>query len=396
MRFIKSLILTVLLLFLGISIYKIDIEEFIVSDTRGVYINSNISKLDYSELRDIFEIEDSKWKDIERYKKLVKTIGVISFDTIDKKLDGEVLVVDLGIAYLYGAKDYYEKNGEYYILKEECRDQDLKIINYMKKYRGYILTGESPNKIEKVIDGIGTKNQLIGEKIKKTSVKYGTFVQDLRANEVISAQGVEVIAIELDYSDGFYNAKTNIYGQGKIFDIIEKQPISKKLGEYIENDRIYISGEDMGGFLFTLISNLKIKEVDAIINLSSLLGLDIGNILDDVDSEVVVDLRTKEIVVPLKETKKAEKLLKFFGGSLKVGRTPIELDGNLLKSRGISKNSKNVELDREVFIYGKVSEDILGYDGNELVEIEGRVLPKSIEILSSIPRETLVKIIKKQ
>ncbi len=236
MKVIKGLIVLILtvvaVFFLSFNfIYRVDSSNFFKDGIKQVYVNRGINKHDYTFIERVMEENgrEELWKDIDLGRKALKDVYIFSFDMIDNTFSEEVMVVDTGIAYL-GIKpkltDYFERRGDFYVLKEERKPRELAGADvYLKTYRGYFVAALSTDVIDRFLEAPKAKEGRLQELDKKSKVgSFGKVLMDLKGDLLFDAMEVDGGVAGVDLKGERLTVSNELFGEGEFMDSLKEQP----------------------------------------------------------------------------------------------------------------------------------------------------------------------------
>ncbi len=400
-----SLLAVILIVMAGYKyIYHIPGKNFMVMDARAVYVNENFSKKDMKPLEELLVKlgEDGRIEDLKREKKYIKNIYIIYFGNLELLDEHQVGVVDPGFLYPVLKSHlgrYFEKSGEYYLLKDKYRDKysSGKEV-FLKGYRGYFVFSDSKEKIEHVLSGIGKKNEniLALEKRVESNI-FGKIVLDASDTKAQFA-GIEGSVFTGNYEGGKVSFNNMIAGEGGIIDLFSEQPKERKLEKYLDKNRIYISAADFGKAAKIFKNNMPGEQKILFDLWESFAGGSIEEFLGDIDGEIVGDIVKKQWIIPLRDTKRFKKFFKIFGkdGRVNMGSINLMLEGNtIFEGNGkISKGAGGRIADNQ-FLYGELTLDILDrkFSKESKVLIKGTAEVDHLNLNMELNEETLDEIL---
>ena len=368
MKVIKGLIILILtavvVFFLSFNfIYRIDGSAFFKEGIKQVYVNRGINKHDYTLIgKGMAESgREDLWKDVDLGRKALKDVYLFSFDMIDNTLDSEVMVVDTGMAYL-GLKpkltDYFDRRDDFYVLKDERKPRELMGADvYLKTYRGYFVAALSPDLIDRFLEAPKAK----GGKLKEMDGRskegsFGKVLMDLEGDLFFDAIGVDGGVTGIDLKRDKITISNELFGRGEFIDSLKKQPEERRYKEFAGENRIYISGSNIGGTLSAALKNMNPRELDPLNMIFGMLGVTIEDVFDQIDEEVVMDVETNSWIIPLKDTRTMRKIFGFFGQKDRMlyGDSELVLDGKVLRAGEMKETGEEVSMEKNTFIYGDI------------------------------------------
>ncbi|MDP0493406.1 MAG: hypothetical protein Q7K48_03835 [Fusobacterium sp. JB021] len=316
---IISLLVTLLVIIIGFEFYyKDSIESFITDKSTIIYCNKNINKKSLSKLEDIFEIN------IENENEIIKNIKDLCFvsqSKIYEKNKNGVLIIDLGKYYpiaILEINDYFNegKNG-YYVLKDENRKYIEKFINhrdevYLKNYKGLFIIGKDENEIEKAIKSSSKNNNKLKRIIEeKLDNKLGTLIINQGRERYL---GMDMLVFSGNLKDeNTIKLDGEIYGEQSFLKLLKPQPKKRKLLNYLENDKVYLSAKNidkLDTFIFRMLSirlsNFTIAEL--VQEFFILEGKDLFSMLN---GEVIIDTKNGNYLFGLKTLESSKEISLF-------------------------------------------------------------------------------------
>uniref|UniRef100_UPI0035653483 hypothetical protein n=1 Tax=Ilyobacter sp. TaxID=3100343 RepID=UPI0035653483 len=324
MKRVKILLLSmlafVLVLLAGYKyIYHIPGKKFLVKDTRAVYVNENFNRKKIKPLQELLVKigKEDQIEELKKEKKYIKNIYILYFGSIELLDEHKVGVLDPGLMYpLFKSRlgKYFDKSGDYYLLKEKYRDKysSGKEV-FLKGYRGYFLISDSKEDLEGVLSGIGETNEnILALKKRGKSNIFGKILLDASGTKG-ELWGVKGSVLTGNYESGKVYADNKIVGEGGVIDLFKNQPQERKMEKYLGENRVYISSGDFGKAAKIFTASIP-KEQRVLFDLwESFSGGSIEAFLGDIDGEIVGDIENNQWIIPLKDTKRFEKLFRIFG-----------------------------------------------------------------------------------
>ena len=394
MKIIKGLIFLILtvvvVFFLSFNfIYRVDSSNFFVEGVKQVYVNRGINKHDYTFIEKALAENgrEDLWKDIDLGRKALKDVYLFSFDMIDSTFTDEVLVVDTGMAYL-GIKpkltDYFDKRGEFYILKDERKPRELMGADvYLKPYRGYFIAALSTETINRFLEAPKAKEDRLKDMDSRSKEgSFGKVLMDLKGDLFFDALGVDGGVTGIDLKKDKLTISNELFGRGEFIDSLKEQPKERRYQEFAGENRVYISGSNIGGTLAVALKNMNPRELDALNMVFGMLGITIEDIFNQIDGEVVVDVKTNSWLIPLKDTRTVKKIFGFFGqkDGMIYGDSELVLDGKVLKTGDMEETGDKVSMEKSTFIYGDIPMSIVdrSFGEESRGRLTGRVNDKGI------------------
>ncbi|WP_321329303.1 hypothetical protein [uncultured Ilyobacter sp.] len=405
MRRLKILLLSLLACLLVLVagykyIYHIPGKNFLVKNTRAVYVNENFNRKSIKPLEELLlKIgEESHIEDLKKEKKYIKNIYILYFGSIQLLDEHRVGVLDPGLMYpIFKSRlgKYFEKSKDYYILKEKYREKysSGKEV-FLKGYRGYFLVSDSKEDLEGVLSGVGESNEnILALKKRDKANIFGKLLLDLTGTkgELLGLKGSVVTA---NYDSQKFYMDNKLVGEGGIVELFKAQPEERKMEKYLGKNRIYISSNDFSKAAKILAANIP-KEQKVILDiLESFSGGSIEDFLGDIDGEIVGDIEKNRWIIPLKETKRFEKLFMILGKSkrLKIGNISLMMEGkNIYQGREKLSPGTGGTLSKKEFFQGEISLDLLDrkFSEKSKISIKGRAEGDYLNLHTELSEETL-------
>jgi len=396
-----SLVACLLILVAGYKyIYHIPGKNFLVKNTRAVYVNENFNRKSIKPLEELLlKIgEESHIEDLKKEKKYIKNIYILYFGSIQFLDEHRVGVLDPGLMYpIFKSRlgKYFEKSKDYYILKEKYREKysSGKEV-FLKGYRGYFLVSDSKEDLEGVLSGVGESNEnILALKKRDKANIFGKLLLDLTGTkgELLGLKGSVVTA---NYDSQKFYMDNKLVGEGGIVELFKAQPEERKMEKYLGKNRIYISSNDFGKAAKILAANIP-KEQKVILDIwESFSGGSIEDFLGDIDGEIVGDIEKKQWIIPLRETKRFEKLFMILGKSkrLKIGNISLMMEGkNIYQGREKLSPGTGGTLSKKEFFQGEISLDLLDrkFSEKSKISIKGRAEGDYLNLHTELSEETL-------
>ncbi len=394
MKVIKGLIVLILtvvaVFFLSFNfIYRVDSSNFFKDGIKQVYVNRGINKHDYTFIERVMEENgrEELWKDIDLGRKALKDVYIFSFDMIDNTFSEEVMVVDTGIAYL-GIKpkltDYFERRGDFYVLKEERKPRELAGADvYLKTYRGYFVAALSTDVIDRFLEAPKAKEGRLQELDKKSKVgSFGKVLMDLKGDLLFDAMEVDGGVAGVDLKGERLTVSNELFGRGEFMDSLKEQPEERRYEKFAGKDRLYISGNNIGGTLAIALKNMNSNELNAFNMVFGMLGVTLEDIFNQIDGEIVVDVKSNSWMIPLKDTRTIRKIFGFFGQKDRMlyGNSEVVLDGKVLRAGSMDETGNGVKVEKDTFIYGDLPMNLVdrAFGEDSRGKLTGRVSDRGI------------------
>ncbi|WP_319203741.1 hypothetical protein [uncultured Ilyobacter sp.] len=396
-----SLVACLLILVAGYKyIYHIPGKNFLVKNTRAVYVNENFNRKSIKPLEELLlKIgEESHIEDLKKEKKYIKNIYILYFGSIQLLDEHRVGVLDPGLMYpIFKSRlgKYFEKSKDYYILKEKYREKysSGKEV-FLKGYRGYFLVSDSKEDLEGVLSGVGESNEnILALKKRDKANIFGKLLLDLTGTkgELLGLKGSVVTA---NYDSQKFYMDNKLVGEGGIVELFKAQPEERKMEKYLGKNRIYISSNDFGKAAKILAANIP-KEQKVILDIwESFSGGSIEDFLGDIDGEIVGDIEKNRWIIPLRETKRFEKLFMILGKSkrLNIGNISLMMEGkNIYQGREKLSPGTGGTLSKKEFFQGEISLDLLDrkFSEKSKISIKGRAEGDYLNLHTELSEETL-------
>ena len=402
-----SLLTCILILLAGYKyIYHIPGKNFLVKNTRAVYVNENFNRKSIKPLEELLVKigEESQIEDLKKEKKYIKNIYILYFGRMELLNEHRVGVLDPGLFYpLFKSRlgKYFEKSGDYYILKEKYREKysSGKEV-FLKGYRGYFLVSDSKSDFEGVLSNIGETNEnLIALKKRNKDNIFGKLLVDFSGTRG-ELWGLNGSVLTGNYESEKLSMDNKLVGEGDIIELFKNQPEERKMEKYLGENRIYISSSDFGKAAEIFTASIP-KEQKVIFDIwESFSGASVEEFLGDIDGEIVGDIEKNQWIIPLKETKRFEKLFMILGKSkrLNIGNISLMIQGNNIYL-GKEKLSPGIggTLSKDQFFQGDISLDLLdrSFSEKSKISIKGRAENDYLNLHTELGEETLDDILSK-
>ncbi|WP_320047363.1 hypothetical protein [uncultured Ilyobacter sp.] len=402
-----SLLTCVLILLAGYKyIYHIPGKNFLVKNTRAVYVNENFNRKSIKPLEKLLVKigEESQIEDLKKEKKYIKNIYILYFGSIKLLDEHRVGVLDPGLMYpLFKSRlgKYFEKSGDYYLLKEKYREKyssGKKV--FLKGYRGHFLVSDSKEDLEGVLSGVGESNEnILALKKRGKSNIFGKLLLDFSGTRG-ELWGLKGSVLTGNYESQKVYIDNNLVGEGGIIELFKAQPEERKMEKYIGENRLYISSKDFGKAAKIFAANIP-KEQKVIFDIwESFSGGSIEDFLGDIDGEIVGDIENNQWIIPLKETKRFEKLFRILGKNkrLNIGNISLMIEGkNIYQGREKLSPGTGGSLSKEQFFQADISLDLLDrkFSEKSKISIKGRAESDYLNLHTELSEETLDDILSK-
>jgi len=363
----------------GFKVYRGDNQRFIVKEADAIVYTNNFTN---SKLSTISEFKEaSSGEPITTTQKmlikLAKEIKILKYN--DTKTVG---VIDGGFSYFLVKykylSEYYdlESNG-IYRLKEEHRQEveklskDLEerlskidknditrlkgIVNqkheYLKSHRGFFITGASPEVIDEYL-ALTEKQEKNEDLLRHYDKTENSFLSGILLNKEEKLKPLNAVVYKLipDQEDLVIDFK--FYGNFNFIENLKRDKDQEnKLLKYVNKNVAYLRVNNVTEVLRGL---LKLADNDD--SFAQILNLPTGNILRDLDGEVVYDLNRKDGIFLLKSDKTAKFIFSLLGGSEKtidLGKDyKLKLkDEYLVLNKELQENPKPMRIKDNEFLY---------------------------------------------
>lgn len=389
-KIIVLIITAVIVFFLGFNfIYKEKTGNFFKEGVQQVYVNKGVKSHDYDYIKKLM-VENGRedlWKKIDLGRKTLKDVYLFSFDTFDENLVNEVMVVDAGMYYL-GARwkltDYFNKVEDYYILREDKKPKELQGMDiYLKPNRGYFVLATSREVLDFFLKSDKTSNTALLNMNKNIkSENLGSVLTLLGEDEVFTGLGINGVITNLSIKNEKLKLSNEIFGEGKLRESLLDQPRERKYSELAGENRIYISGNNIGNTIALILESMNSKELANFNMVFGMLGVKVEDVFNQIDGEIITDVETGNFIIPLRETKVIRNIFGFFGQKDKMiyGDKEIILDENVLRIGTIEKPETPVKIVDDSFFYADLPMQMYdkAFDGEARGETRGSVTKNGI------------------
>lgn len=392
-------------------VYKASPRDFITKETRIIYANEGINTKNFTPLLSLLDDEKEKEELISEMANLkyISKFYIFSdkefYNVGEKSITG---VVDTGYWYfliLKNVNKYFDLKDNVYILKKEYREKYLKNTNsdlYMKNYKGLFILSFGEKNLKDFIakDGKYLYNKEIEDTldIKRDSL-LGTVIYN---NSGTAFYGVNLLINSGTVENGKVISDTKIVLDEKESEILKNTKENRELIKYLGKNDIYISVDDFSKLDKIIFNPMVIgANVDskAVLNLwKNLLGIDIEEILKEIDGEVIYKIENNSFMVKIKdeapEIRRVLAMVTDKNSSLNTGFKIEEKDGIIkIGEDKFEENIKPYSLDIDTFIYGDLdSVNVVGFDG---IEAKIHSEKNKIDMKMIIPVEVFKEIMKK-
>lgn len=404
-----AVVVLILGIFLGYKVvYKASPRDFITKDTRIIYANEGINTKNFTPLLSLIEDEEEK-KELSSEMENLKYISkfyIFSdkefYDISEKTFTG---VVDTGYWYFLILKNlgkYFELKDDIYVLKNEYKEKYLGNVQgdlYLKNYKGLFIFSFGEKNLKDFIakDGKYLYNKEIEDAIDiKRDNLLGTFIYN---NSGTDFYGVNLIINSSTIENNKMISESEIIIDDKESEIFKNSKGNRELIKYLDKNDIYVSVDDFSK-LDRVIFNPLVIGVDmdskAIFSLwKNILGIDIEEILKEIDGEVLYKLDEQSFMVKIKdeapEIRRVLTMLTNENTSFYLGNKFEEKDGIIrIGESNFEENKNSFNISKDTFIYGEIdSPKVMGFEGIE-AKIQGE--NKKVNMKVTIPVEVLKEI----
>lgn len=405
--------IAVVVLILGIVlgykvVYKASPRDFITKDTRIIYANEGINTKNFTPLLSLIEDEEEK-KELSSEMENLKYISkfyIFSdkefYDISEKTFTG---VVDTGYWYFLILKNlgkYFELKDDIYVLKNEYKEKYLGNVQgdlYLKNYKGLFIFSFGEKNLKDFIakDGKYLYNKEIEDAIDiKRDNLLGTFIYN---NSGTDFYGVNLIINSSTIENNKMISESEIIIDDKESEIFKNSKGNRELIKYLDKNDIYVSVDDFSKLDRVIFYPLVIgadMDSKAIFSLwKNILGIDIEEILKEIDGEVLYKLDEQSFMVKIKdeapEIRRVLTMLTNENTSFYLGNKFEEKDGIIrIGESNFEENKNSFNISKDTFIYGEIdSPKVMGFEGIE-AKIQGE--NKKVNMKVTIPVEVLKEI----
>lgn len=405
--------IAVVVLILGIFwgykvVYKASPRDFITKDTRIIYANEGINTKNFTPLLSLIEDEEEK-KELSSEMENLKYISkfyIFSdkefYDISEKTFTG---VVDTGYWYFLILKNlgkYFELKDDIYVLKNEYKEKYLGNVQgdlYLKNYKGLFIFSFGEKNLKDFIakDGKYLYNKEIEDAIDiKRDNLLGTFIYN---NSGTDFYGVNLIINSSTIENNKMISESEIIIDDKESEIFKNSKGNRELIKYLDKNDIYVSVDDFSKLDRVIFYPLVIgadMDSKAIFSLwKNILGIDIEEILKEIDGEVLYKLDEQSFMVKIKdeapEIRRVLTMLTNENTSFYLGNKFEEKDGIIrIGESNFEENKNSFNISKDTFIYGEIdSPKVMGFEGIE-AKIQGE--NKKVNMKVTIPVEVLKEI----
>lgn len=404
-----AVVVLILGIFLGYKVvYKASPRDFITKDTRIIYANEGINTKNFTPLLSLIEDEEEK-KELSSEMENLKYISkfyIFSdkefYDISEKTFTG---VVDTGYWYFLILKNlgkYFELKDDIYVLKNEYKEKYLGNVQgdlYLKNYKGLFIFSFGEKNLKDFIakDGKYLYNKEIEDAIDiKRDNLLGTFIYN---NSGTDFYGVNLIINSSTIENNKMISESEIIIDDKESEIFKKSKGNRELIKYLDKNDIYVSVDDFSKLDRVIFYPLVIgadMDSKAIFSLwKNILGIDIEEILKEIDGEVLYKLDEQSFMVKIKdeapEIRRVLTMLTNENTSFYLGNKFEEKDGIIrIGESNFEENKNSFNISKDTFIYGEIdSPKVMGFEGIE-AKIQGE--NKKVNMKVTIPVEVLKEI----
>jgi len=407
---VGGLVLLVILVAFYLLTFQMSEKKLVIKETTYIVSVGDLGSKKMKNYYDLYEKASKvESKEVKQYTKYIKGIDFISFNTGSVEApekDKNILAVNVGWLYpiaKFKKDEYFDNLGKnYFSLKEEYQNElkekyGIEEKIYMTNYKGYFFISDDVMKLSDYLRLLVKKETNKNITSKLTGETLGEVIIDVNHLD----EGVSALKLDLDYKEKELTLNGYLYGDmefSKYFEGID--PKSRKLEKYMGKDKIYLTNKDFKG-LTEFVRERIDPNIDSALSLVKMFtGKELEDYMEKIDGEIIYDYMSDQLVVPVKETKDFENLLKVF--------SKIE-DGNYVLSNGksvviedniIYYNGKMLEGDiaptKDEFINGSLNIGI--YDPRLLdiyVNVGGKVFKDKIKIRATIKEDELIEIYKR-
>ena len=406
-----AVVVLILGIFLGYKVvYKASPRDFITKDTRIIYANEGINTKNFTPLLSLVEDEEEK-KELSSEMENLKYISkfyIFSdkefYDISEKTFTG---VVDTGYWYFLILKNlgkYFELKDDIYVLKNEYKEKYLGNVQgdlYLKNYKGLFIFSFGEKNLKDFIakDGKYLYNKEIEDAIDiKRDNLLGTFIYN---NSGTDFYGVNLIINSSTIENNKMISESEIIIDDKESEIFKNSKGNRELIKYLDKNDIYVSVDDFSKLDRVIFNPLVIgadMDSKAIFSLwKNILGIDIEEILKEIDGEVLYKLDEQSFMVKIKdeapEIRRVLTMLTNENTSFYLGNKFEEKDGIIrIGESNFEENKNSFNISKDTFIYGEIdSPKVMGFEGIE-AKIQGE--NKKVNMKVTIPVEVLKEIIR--
>lgn len=404
-----AVVVLILGIFLGYKVvYKASPRDFITKDTRIIYANEGINTKNFTPLLSLIEDEEEK-KELSSEMENLKYISkfyIFSdkefYDISEKTFTG---VVDTGYWYFLILKNlgkYFELKDDIYVLKNEYKEKYLGNVQgdlYLKNYKGLFIFSFGEKNLKDFIakDGKYLYNKEIEDAIDiKRDNLLGTFIYN---NSGTDFYGVNLIINSSTIENNKMISESEIIIDDKESEIFKNSKGNRELIKYLDKNDIYVSVDDFSKLDRVIFYPLVIgadMDSKAIFSLwKNILGIDIEEILKEIDGEVLYKLDEQSFMVKIKdeapEIRRVLTMLTNENTSFYLGNKFEEKDGIIrIGESNFEENKNSFNISKDTFIYGETdSPKVMGFEGIE-AKIQGE--NKKVNMKVTIPVEVLKEI----
>ncbi len=124
------------------------------------------------------------------------------------------------------------------------------------------------------------------------------------------------------------------------------------------------------------------NELNAFNMVFGMLGVTLEDIFNQIDGEIVVDVKSNSWMIPLKDTRTIRKIFGFFGQKDRMlyGNSEVVLDGKVLRAGSMDETGNGVKVEKDTFIYGDLPMNLVdrAFGEDSRGKLTGRVSDRGI------------------
>ena len=404
-----AVVVLILGIFLGYKVvYKASPRDFITKDTRIIYANEGINTKNFTPLLSLIEDEEEKkelsseMENLKYFSKFYIFSDKEFYDISEKTFTG---VIDTGYWYFLILKNlgkYFELKDDIYVLKNEYKEKYLGNVQgdlYLKNYKGLFIFSFGEKNLKDFIakDGkyLYNKEIEVAIDIKRDNL-LGTFIYN---NSGTDFYGVNLIINSSTIENNKMISESEIIIDDKESEIFKNSKGNRELIKYLDKNDIYVSVDDFSKLDRVIFNPLVIgadMDSKAIFSLwKNILGIDIEEILKEIDGEALYKLDEQSFMVKIKdeapEIRRVLTMLTNENTSFYLGNKFEEKDGIIrIGESNFEENKNSFNISKDTFIYGEIdSPKVMGFEGIE-AKIQGE--NKKVNMKVTIPVEVLKEI----
>lgn len=413
MKKLIGLVAVILVILVGILgykvVYKVSPRDFITRDTRVIYANESINNKDFSPILSLIDDKGMR-ENIESNLKNLKYVSKFyifsdkEFYELDEKSFTGVL--DTGYWYYLILKDlneYFNLVDDIYVMKSEVKNRyfsNLKGDIYLKPYKGVFILSLGEKNLKDFIakDGKYLYNKEIEDTLDtERDNLFGTFIYN---NSGTDFYGVNLLTNSATMKNGIVVSQGEIILNEKESTIFKSTKEDRELVKYLDRNTLYLSVDDfskLDRFIFNPFvvgSNVDSRAILAF--WKNLLGIDVEEMLKEIDGEIIFNLEDNSFMISLKESapeiRKVVNMLKDDSSAFYTSIPLEERDGILtIGNREFKKNTKPIILDRGTFIHGDFDLGPIFDMGGIKSSIQGS--GRKIKVSTEIPSEDFKRLL---